>query len=131
MFVCFYPVDIDDKLYKKQNEKYRFIESKDIICYIDKYKLEDMMKFILIDYCEVSVMGYDTLRNRYWCKIYNKKKCELHIELEIEYRNTNKSEMRIIPLLGSNKILNKFLINMNECMKLYNLPKYILREKSL
>lgn len=46
-------------------------------------KLEDVIRTILREYCDVNVMGYNSTENFYWCKIEEKKSCLLYTEIRL------------------------------------------------
>ena len=58
-------------------------------------KLEDVIRTILREYCDVNVMGYNSTENYYWCKIEYKKSCLLYTEIKL-YANDYESSSIII-----------------------------------
>ena len=58
-------------------------------------KLEDILRTILHEYCDVNVMGYNSTEKFYWCKIEDKKKCLLYTEIRL-YSNDYESSCVII-----------------------------------
>ena len=86
MSVCYYQMNTNN-FSQRAVERYRFIDKKLMAFYINADKLLDIIKSILSDFCNASVIGYDRRMNKYWCKIYENKFCTLHVELEIFKHN--------------------------------------------
>lgn len=58
-------------------------------------KLEDIIRAILREYCDVSVIGFNSTQNFYWCKIEKNKKCMLYTEIRL-FSNDYDSTLVII-----------------------------------
>lgn len=124
MLACFYPYENKNILPIKNN--YRFIEIIKLIYFINKYKIDYIIKHILTEFCNVSILGYETFTDKYCCKICNRSNCVLlHIELEIIYKNDNISEILIVPLIGNDIKIKNFVKKLNEAMQLYNTSSFV------
>ncbi len=119
MFACYYPVKIKELPHVKSFDKFRFVNIVNLSYCVDKFKMNDIIKSILIDFCKVSVIGYDNSKEKYWCKKFTDSTCELHLELEIYGKGFNISEIKIIPLIGNDNNIEKFIKTLNESIKNY------------
>ena len=119
MSISFYQTT--PKLFSKIiEEKYRIIDIKMISFYINHNKLSDIIKGILSEFCNAAVIGFDKRMNKYWCKMYdNNKYCTLHIELEIFNKDNIISVVKIIPLIGTDILIDNFVSNFTESIEVY------------
>ena len=117
MTACYYPIKIDDGSTKRY--EYRFIDYIYLQYYIDKTKLEEIIKYILIESCNISVIGYNKHRDTYCIKKNKKYYCELHIELEIKKKEFVFSQIKMNPLLGTNMNIKTFIVKLNESLLVY------------
>lgn len=129
MSVCFYQKD--PKLFYKRiaskriEEKYRFIDIKMLTFQINHNKLSDIIKVILSEFCNAAVIGFDKRMNKYWCKMYDDKYCTLHIELEIFNKDNITSHVKVIPLIGTDILIDNFVSNFTESIELYTSSSFI------
>ncbi len=59
-------------------------------------KLEDIIRPILREFCDVNVMGFNNTENFYWCKIEEQSKCILYSEIRLIANDSDSSVMIII-----------------------------------
>ena len=57
--------------------------------------------------------------------MYDTDYCKLHIEIEIFKYNDVKSFVNIIPLTGSDTLINEFVSNFKESLQLYTTSSFI------
>ena len=114
-----------NKIYKKIFKKYNLINIKVLELNINFTKLLNIINGILTDFCEATVIGYEKITNKYWCKIYNEKICSLHIELEIMYKDNNYSFVKIVPQIGTYTLIENFVSNFKESIELYRTSSFI------
>ena len=79
---------------------------------------------ILSDFCNASVIGYNQNTNKFWCKIYNKNVCVLQIEIEI-IEKLAKSDIKVVPIIGTNILVENFVSNLRESIELYSSSSFI------
>jgi hypothetical protein len=79
---------------------------------------------ILSDFCSASVIGYNRNTNRFWCKMYNKNVCVLHVEIEI-LEKLFKSDIKLFPIIGTNILVENFVCNLRESIELYTTSSFI------
>lgn len=125
MSVCYYQLDKNDNLSPRKMESYRFIDVKIMAFYINNKKITDIIKSILSDFCNATVIGYEKRTNKYWCKIYEKKFCTLHIELEILSKSSKITFVKFIPLIGTDILIENFMSNFQESIQLYTTSSFI------
>jgi hypothetical protein len=70
-------------------------------------------------------MGYNRLKDSYWCKICENNYCVLHAEIEIIYKNSEQSEINILPLVGNKNNIKKFVFDIHEALYLYQSSPFI------
>jgi len=125
MSVCFYQINFNNEISERNLEKYRFIDTKLMAFYINSDKLIDLIQGILSDFCNANVIGYNKETNKYWCKIYDKQYCSLHVELEILKYNNELTFINIVPLIGTDKLIEEFVSNFKESIQLYTTSSFI------
>jgi hypothetical protein len=79
---------------------------------------------ILSDFCKASVIGYNQNTNKFWCKTHNKNVCVLHIEIEI-IEKLAKSDIKVVPIVGTNILVENFVSNLRESIELYSSSSFI------
>ena len=110
------------KEYKRPTD---FIDIKILPFCINIDKLTDIMPYILSDFCDATVIGYEKRTNKYWCKIYEKNYCSLHIELEILRHNKEISFVKMVPIMGTDSLVDNFVSNFTESIQLYTTSSFI------
>ena len=120
MSVCFYPTPRLDTSSPRKIERYRFLDEINLIYKIDKSVIDDVLKHILMNNCSVSVVGYNTATNKYWCKIYGKSNCNLHLEIYVKGLYFDACELYITPLIGEAKFIDKFINTLDKNLYTYN-----------
>ena len=125
MSVCFYPTPRLDTSSPRKIERYRFLDEINLIYKIDKSVIDDVLKHILMNNCSVSVVGYNTITNKYWCKIYGKSNCNLHLEIYVKGLYFDASEIIITPLTGETKFIRNFIENMDKGLQMFQTATYI------
>jgi len=91
---------------------------------IQKEIMNRIISNILSDFCNASVIGYNRNTNRFWCKMYNKNVCVLHTEIEI-IKKLAKSDIKVLPIIGTNILVENFVSNLRESMELYISSSFI------
>ena len=95
-------------------------------------KLEDIIRTMIREHCDVSVMGFNSTENFYWCKIEQNKKCMLYTEIKLFANDYDSSLVVIIndndtnlKYKGQNStIKNKFINNLSEGFYLYQTSSF-------
>ena len=127
MSICYYEQHNKyNKSPRRRREKYRFVDAKMIKFDLSYDTLLDATKNILPYICKAAVFGYLQRRDKYWCKIYdNNKICILHIELGLDKTDTDQTSINFIPVIGTDKIIKKFIVNFVESVKSYTTSSFI------
>lgn len=89
---------------------------------ISKFELERIINQLLIDFCEMTVIGYNKNEDNYWCKKYNNNICVMFLKLLIRQLGNNYSEIIIFPIEGD---INDFVFDLHIAIKLYKTSKFI------
>ena len=76
----------------------------EILCNQSKIQIDENIQKILHKYCNLGVYGYNILRDEYWGKKYENKKCVLYFKLKINSLNDDNASIIIFPEIGSNEI---------------------------
>lgn len=124
MSVCYYQKENSELISPRSLERYRFINIEFICFNINKVKLTYVLNKILTEFCDASVIGYKCYNERFWCKTYEDKFCRLHIELEICSQGFDFCEVKIIPLIGTDKLIKNFVSNLTESIELYTTSSF-------
>jgi hypothetical protein len=122
MSICYNTINIFSP---RTPDKSKFIDVKIITFYINYKKLTDIIKKILTDFCDATVIGYEKITNKYWCKVYDKNYCSIHIELEIFKKCDKFSLVKFTPLIGSGSLIENFVSNFTESIQLYTTSSFI------
>ncbi len=124
MTTFYYPIK-NDNISSKKDEKYRFIEHINLIYYIEKSKIDELIRYIFTNYCGVSVFGYYKNSDVYWCKKNSKYSCDLHVEIQIIKKSKEYSHIKIIPLVGNDENIRYFVTNLHNSLQLYQRSNFI------
>jgi len=122
MSLCCHQINRDINFTPRSLER---ISKKDILIKINKIDVDAIIQNILSDFCNVNVIGYEKSTNRYWCKMYEDKFCQLHIEIEIINKGFEQSQVKISPLYGTSKSIEEFVSNFKESIELYTTSSFI------
>ena len=125
MSVCYYKRLTDHSIRSIDNFRYIDLKLMRFNVNINVNKLSNIVYKILSDYCKEKVIGYDKKTNIYWYKMYDTDYCKLHLEIEIFKYNDVKSFVNIIPLTGSDALINEFVSNFKESLQLYTTSSFI------
>ena len=93
-------------------------------------KLNDIIRPVLREFCEVNVIGFNNMENFYWCKLEQNRKCVLYSEIRLIANDYDSSVVIIInesdyhlKLRGINQNFKitkiNFLESINEGLHLY------------
>jgi len=127
MMACFYPIKCDNIGSRRCREKFRFKDTVKATYSISRHIIDNVIRNILLDVCSMTIIGYYNYSNKYWCKKYADKICELNLELELSYNNeTNILEILFVPLIGNDSNIRQFIGKFNECMMLFDFATYCL-----
>lgn len=125
MSVCCHQINRDITLSPRSLEILHRYNITKISLFINKITMDAIIKYILSDVCNASVIGYEKSTNKYWCKIYKEKICQLHIEVEILNKGPTKSEALICPLYGTSTSIENFVSDFKESIELYRTSSFI------
>ncbi len=88
---------------------------------IDRYEINNIIQYVLIDLCNINVLGYDKFKDHFWCKKYDNSECILHIELNINI----KGYICIEPKVFSQRELNIFIYDFIESIDICKTSNFI------
>ena len=125
MSLCYNQYNKENSFSQITLERKNLIDIKIMAFCINSDKLTDIIKYILSDFCDATVIGYEKITNKYWCKIYEHKLCSLHIELEILRHNNEISFVKMIPIIGTDSLIENFVSNFEESIQLYTTSSFI------
>lgn len=125
MSICYYEYNKHNKSPRRRREKYRFVDMKMVKFDLSFDSLLNTTKNILPYICKTAVFGYLQKRDKYWCKIFDNKICTLHIELDFIKKDTDKTNIHFIPIIGTDKIIQNFVSNFVELVKSYTTSSFI------
>jgi hypothetical protein len=125
MSVCYYPVQQKSTSSNNKLERFRIINEINLTYNLDKSVFDKIMQRVLIEFCESTVLGYDRYLDKYWCKKINKGICKLHVEIIVNFKDYDFSEIRIIPLVGINDDIKTFIFDFHESIQIYKTSNFI------
>ena len=120
-----YPIKTSTMFEKKESDKYFYMENITLKYQIKKEKLDKIISNILVDFCGASVIGYDKIHDKYFCKICKNNNCELHIEIKLYEVQNEISQISLIPYIGNKNNIKSFIFNLDEALDLYKSSKFI------
>lgn len=123
MAVCFYPRNKQFSL--RGPERFRVIDDINLTYYMNKSELDKIMQHILSEFCNTSVIGYNKYQDKFWCKRYDKSICTLHIEIFVNLKGFEYSEIKLTPLIGTTDDINMFVYDFNDSIQMYRTSNFI------
>ncbi len=93
--------------------------------YLNKCELDTIIQHILVDFCNISVLGYDKYEDKYWCKKYNNSSCVLHMKIQINFSSLDCSRISILPITGNKDDINMFVYDFNDSIQMYKTSNFI------
>jgi len=130
MSICYFPRPQSESiknrvLNKKQLQLCRFNNVLNLKYDLTYSIMNLIIRYILINFCGVSVLSFDKSTGKYYCKKYNKSICLLSLEIELVEHMDGSSELKIVPLLTNNLNIKKFVYDFNEAIVLYKTSNFI------
>ena len=92
---------------------------------LSKLDFDSIIQRILIDFCNINVLGYDKGEDKYWCKKYNNSSCILQLEIKVISKGCDYSNIKIMPLIGEEDVINLFVMDFNESVQIYKTSNFI------
>jgi hypothetical protein len=92
---------------------------------LHKSEIDKIIQHILIDLCDIDVLGYDKNDDKYWCKKYNNSACIMHLELTVLLNKYDYSDIKISTLIGENNDVSSFISNFDESVQMYKTSNFI------
>jgi hypothetical protein len=118
MSVCLSPINL--KTFKtREKMTYKYIPNIMIYAAINNYKLLEIIKHTFLEYCNLSVFGYNNRTNEFWAKKFKNSDYLLYFTLTIKSIDYNNSFIVICPLVGSNSEIEKLVKKINQILSLY------------
>ncbi len=124
MSLCIQPSNSNSYLYLRSPER---IQTNEIILNyrLDKSDLDSIIQRILIDFCNITVLGYDKHEDKYWCKKYNNLSCVLYIKIQIKFNSFDCSKISILPIIGKKDEIDMFVYDFNDSIIMYKTSNFI------
>lgn len=93
---------------------------------IEKNEMDNIMQFILTNFCNSSVLGYNKHSDNFWCKKYDENiRCILHIEIHTKKKDIGQSEICVKPLIYNLTELQEFMSDFIDSIQIYKSSKFI------
>jgi hypothetical protein len=118
MAVCLNQINLNT-FNSRKNFAYKYIPNINIYCNINKNKLIDVIKYTFLEYCNLSVFGYNNRTDEFWAKKFKNCNYLLNFTLKIISIDYNNSFIVISPLVGNNNEIVKLVDNINKILNLY------------
>lgn len=130
MLACYSPRPVNEnnigKLLNKQKlQKCRFMHTINLKYREDKDTIDSILKYILANFCQLSVLGFDKSTGKHWCKKFKKITCEMYLEIEVIDLGYDLTEVRIVPIITDIQNVKKFVYDLNEGINLYKTSSFI------
>ena len=109
----------------REKDKFQMMNNIKLTYSLNKFELDKIMQHVLIEFCNVSVIGYNKYEDKFWCKSYTESICSLHIELAVKSKEIEYVEIKIMPMLGSINDINAFIYDFNESIQMYKTSNFI------
>lgn len=124
MSACFYPIKRFQDSKSIKIERFRFVKDVLIKNLLSKTDVDNILKKILLEF-NFTVIGYESFEDKYWCKKLGKSKCDLHFEIQVIHIDYEKSVIKIIPLVGTNNEIQKFVNEFKDYLQLYQTSSFM------
>lgn len=118
MSVCFNPINLNT-FSPRKNIDFRYIQNIYLNCNINKHNLLDIIKFTFLDYCNLTVFGYNNINDEFWAKKICKNNYLLHFTLKIKSLDFEHSLITISPLVGNDEEIKIIYDNIKNMIDLY------------
>lgn len=115
----------NQRLYQRCSAMFPNIDNIKITYNICKSDIDKIIQNVCIEFCDMTIFGYDKYHDKYWCKKYNKFKCVLSVEIKILSTGFNLSNIIIEPKIGDTYNIHLFVNAFNESIQMYNTSNFI------
>jgi hypothetical protein len=94
-------------------------------CRLSKSEFDAIIQRLLIDFCNMTVLGYDNYEDTYWCKKYDNSQCVLYIKIQIHFNDYERSKISILPIIGNDNDIDTFVYDFNDSIIMYKTSNFI------
>ncbi len=120
-----YPRNKNQRLYLRCCVIFQNVDKIKITYYICKSEFDKIIQNVCIDFCDMTIFGYDNYHDKYWCKKYNKSICVLNVEIKVLSKGGDVSDIIIEPKIGDMYNIHLFVHAFNESIQMYNTSNFI------
>jgi hypothetical protein len=104
--------------------RYQRMTPQYIIISINKYTIYKIIKELL-DYCKMTVIGYNKYNDLFWCKKYHNYDCIIHYNIKIIDNDEDTCKLLITSLIGNVNDIKNFINNINDFINIYKSCSFI------
>lgn len=121
MSACIYPTNSVSNSALERNQ----VNEIHLNYRLSKSEFDAIIQRILIDFCNMTVFGYDKQADTYWCKKYNNSSCVLHLTIQIHFTSLGHSKISILPIIGNKDDIDMFVYDFNDSVIMYKTSNFI------
>ncbi len=92
---------------------------------LSKYEIESILPYVLTEFCDMSVLGFNQREGKYWCKKYENECLKLYMELTIDQVNSMYSKIQLVPVIWTKDELCHFVNEFNDTFIMYRSSNFI------
>lgn len=86
---------------------------------------DKLIKKLLLEFCDISVLGYNKLTNKYLGKKYGGSICVLLVEVKINEISEDLVEINVVPLMGNIRDIKVFISDLRESINAYKCSGFV------
>lgn len=86
---------------------------------------DKLIQKILVEFCDISVLGYNKLTNKYLGKKYCGSICVLLVEVKINEISDDLVEIKVVPLVGNIRNIKAFITDLQDSISTYKSSGFI------
>jgi len=125
MSILLYPINNKHLFPITGKDLFQPLDKINLTYYLHKSVLDKIIHNVCIDFCNMTVFGYDKYNDKYWCKKFKNSRCILNLEIKILSRRCNETYINIEPKIGNKHYINLFVGEFNESIQMYTTSKFI------
>lgn len=118
MTFCVIPFN-KEKIKTKNDICTRIVNQISFICDIDANILSNLLQYAFRQKGDLNIFGYNSSSGDFWAKKIIKNNFVLHFTLNVIQNGCGKSNIRLVPLIGSDLEIKRLVFYIKNVIKLY------------
>jgi len=125
MSISLYQVQNEFNICGRKVEQYKHMDEIKLYWNISPEMADKLIQKILVEFCDISVLGYNKFSNKYLGKKYVGSICVLSVEVKINEISEDLVEINVVPLMGNIRDIKVFISDLRDSISVYKCSGFV------